>query len=371
MTDAPKLKDYFTPAVIDELGGRIAAVHGAFDRDGFARAVLDDRWNERTFTERTRHISEMLWRGLDLDVTTALQVLVEALPEELDGSAGVLNERFWLWPIGDFIATYAEDEVDAGLDACYELTKRFTAEFAIRPLLAAHPEALDRVATWASDPNEHVRRLVSEGTRPRLPWATRLDLPTDTVLEILSQLRADPSPYVRKSVANHLNDLSKDDPDRIITLMEAWHAEDVAETTWIVRHALRNHLKDGQPRVLRLFGFNPPRVAVDSLSVDPAAANIGDAVELRFTLRGRGGETQRLMVDLVVGYVKASGAQAPKVFKCRELELAAGESIDCRRRLDLRQRSTRRLYPGTHAVTIRVNGEDLATAEFELLGGRD
>ena len=369
MSDAPKLKDYFTEEVIDDLGGRIQAVHRTFDRGTFVAAVLDDGWNERSFGERTRHIAEALRQGLDLDVAEALQVLVDSLPHELDGYEGVLNDRFWLWPFGDFIAAYAGDELDAGLDACYELTKRFTAEFAIRPLLAAHPEALDRVATWTSDPNEHVRRLVSEGTRPRLPWATRLDLPTDTVIGILSELRADPSPYVRKSVANHLNDLSKGDPDRIIALMEEWHAEEVAETTWIVRHALRNHLKDGEPRVLGLFGFNPPQVDVDSLRVDPGVANIGDSVELRFTLRERAGQTQRLMVDLVVGYVKASGAQAPKVFKYRELELAADDSVECRKRLELKQRTTRRLYPGPHTVTVRVNGEDLATAGFELQGG--
>ena len=366
MADAPKLKDYFTAEVIGDIGERIRSVHAPFDTNAFVTNALGTDWNGLTFTERSRRIANALWAGIGLDVVPTLDVLVAALPDELDDPEGALNEGFSLWPFGDAIAAHAVDQMDAGLDACEELTKCFTSEFAVRPFLARYPEALDRVALWAHDPNEHVRRLASEGTRPRLPWATRLDLPIDTVLTILTELRADPSLYVRRSVANHLNDLAKADSDRIVRLAESWHAEGVEETTWIVRHAMRNHLKQGDPRVLAMFGYEPAAIDVAGLAIAPSSAAIGESVSITFDLVERAGRDQKLMIDLVVGYVKSNGSVSPKVFKFKDFELAAGASQPCTKKLDMVVRSTRALYPGQHSVTVRVNGADLATATFEL-----
>lgn len=171
MADAPRLKDYFTAEVIGAIGERIRSVHGPFDTDAFVTGALGDEWDGLTFTQRSRSIADALWAGIGLDVISTLDVLVAALPGGLGDPEGALNEGFWLWPFGDAIATYATEKMDAGLDACEALTKCFTSEFAVRPFLGRYPDALDRVALWAHDPNEHVRRLASEGTRPRLPWA--------------------------------------------------------------------------------------------------------------------------------------------------------------------------------------------------------
>ncbi len=371
MADAPKLKDYFTAEVINQIGERIRSVHAPFDVDAFVHGVFmadgpGSSWDAATFTERSRRIADVLWTGIGLEVVPALEVLVAALPDELDDPEGALNQGFWLWPFGDAIAAHAVDERDAGLDACEALTKCFTSEFAVRPFLARYPEALDRVAHWAQDRNEHVRRLASEGTRPRLPWATRLNLPIDQVIAVLHELRADPSLYVRRSVANHLNDLAKVDSDRIVTLLESWHAEGVEETTWIVRHAMRNHLKQGDPRVLAMFGYATAEVEIIGLTVAPASVAIGDSVTIAFDLSEQAGRPQKLMVDLVIGYVKSNGSVSPKVFKFKDFELAAGISQACSKRLDMVVRNTRALYPGQHSVTVRVNGADLASAPFEL-----
>lgn len=366
MADAPKLKDYFTAEVISETGERLRAVHPPFDVDQFVVTSLGDAWDDLTFTERSRRIADGIWAGIDLDVVDTLGVLTAALPSELDDPEGVLNEGFWLWPFGDAIAAYAVDELDAGLDACEQLTKRFTSEFAVRPFLARYPEAMDRVRAWANHESEHVRRLASEGTRPRLPWATRLDLPVDRVLEVLSALRADESLYVRRSVANHLNDLAKADSDRIVSLLEEWHAEGVEETSWIVRHAMRNHLKNGDPRVLALFGYGAAMVELSPLRIEPASVAIGETVSIEFDVTSASTEDQQLMIDLVVGYVKANGSIGPKVFKFKDTTLGAGETLACRKRLDMVVRSTRKLYAGEHTVTVRVNGADLASATFDL-----
>lgn len=365
MAEAPKLKDYFTEQLVRDIGARIATVHPDFDVDRFVEAAVGDGWEAAGLTERSRRIADALWATLDLGVEATLDVIVRCLPDELDDPEGVLNDGFWMWPFGDLIATYALECPDAALDACEALTKRFTAEFAVRPFLAGHPEALDRVERWATDDSEHVRRLASEGTRPRLPWATRLDLPLERVLPVLATLRRDESPYVRRSVANHLNDLAKDH-DEIVDVLAQWHAEGVDETTWIVRHALRNHLKQGDPRALRLFGYEPALIDVAGLEVAPRSVAIGEQVEVGFDLVEVAGRAQKLMVDLVVGYVKANGSLSPKVFKFKDFELAAGATLRCTKRLDMTPRSIRTLHPGTHTVTIRVNGADLADATFDL-----
>lgn len=367
MAEAPKLKDYFTSEVVHEIGERFRGVHPPFDVEAFTTQVLDDGWADLTFTARSRAIADGIWMTLGLDVDEAIEVMLATLPDELDDPEGVLNDGFWMWPFGDLIATYAGDHLDLGLDACEELTKRFTAEFAVRPFLARYPEAMNRVVEWARHPSEHVRRLASEGTRPRLPWATRLDLPVDQVLGVLSELRADPSLYVRRSVANHLNDLAKADSDRIVSLLERWHEEGVDETSWIVRHAMRNHLKNGDPRVLALFGYDQADVAVTDLDVSPPALPIGAATVITFDLVENAGHTQKLMVDLVIGYVKANGTRSPKVFKFKDFALTANTTETCRKKLEMVVRNTRPLYPGEHTVTVRVNGADLAEASFELL----
>lgn len=366
MADAPKLKDYFTNEVIADIGERIRSVHPDFAVEPFVAHALGDDWDGLTFTERSRSIADALWAGIELEVAPTLDVLVAALPDELDDPEGVLNESFWLWPFGDAIAAYAADHIGPGLDACEALTKCFTSEFAVRPFLHRYPEALDRVAQWVDDDSEHVRRLASEGTRPRLPWASRLDLPIDAVLAILTELRADPSLYVRRSVANHLNDLAKADSDRIVSLLESWHAEGVEETTWIVRHAMRNHLKQGDPRVLSMFGYEPATVDVVELAVAPASVAMGDSVTVTFDVAERAGRQQRLMIDLVVGYVKSNGSVSPKVFKFKDFDLKADATQACSKKLDMIVRSTRALYPGEHSVTVRINGADLATTTFDL-----
>ncbi len=371
MADAPKLKDYFTPVVVREIGDRLAAHHRPFDVDGFVDRVLSppdaEQFDRLEFTARSRRIADAIDDTAGLTPPELFDLLVRSLPPELDGSDGVLNEGFSLWPYGDVIAAHGAEHPDEGLAACVELTKRFTGEFAIRPILAAHPAALATVAGWVTDPNEHVRRLVSEGTRPRLPWARRLTLPVDEVLDMLAELRADPSPYVRKSVANHLNDLAKEHPARIIDLLADWHRDGGDETRWIVRHALRNHLKDGTPKALSIFGYLPPEVEVEDLAVSPKRSPIGETVEASFSLVSTGGaDRQKLMVDLVMGYVKADGSTSPKVFKYREFDLDGGGRQACTKSFAMVPRSTRRLYAGPHLLTVRVNGQDMATTGFEL-----
>lgn len=370
VSDAPKLKDFFTPEVVRSIGERVAGACPGFDLDAFDERVMTpvrgDPFVDLEFTARSRRIADAIDSTAGLAPLELLDALVASLPDELDGADGVLNDGFSLWPYGDLIGRHGPAHPAEGLAAARELTKRFTGEFAIRPILAASAEALAVVAGWAHDPNEHVRRLASEGTRPRLPWAQRLTLPLDEVLAILDSLRADRSLYVRKSVANHLNDLAKEHPDRIIELLAGWYESGGDETRWIVRHALRNHLKDGTPAALAIFGYRTPEVAVVALEVQPEQVVVGDRVEVAFELASESPVEQVVMVDIVLGYAKANGSISPKVFKCREFTLASGASLGGSWSIDMVQRSTRRLHAGPHTVGLRVNGVDLASGGFDL-----
>jgi len=370
MADAPKLKDYFTIDVVRDIGDRLAAHHNSFDVDRFVDLVMappeGDPFDELEFTARSRRIADGIEAVADLEAPALFDLLTASLPPELDDTDSTLNDGFMLWPWGEVIGRHGADYPEEGLDACYELTKRFTSEFAIRPILAEHPATLTRLADWTEDSNEHVRRLVSEGTRPRLPWAKRLVLPLEQVLEILTTLRADSSLYVRKSVANHLNDLAKDHPDQIIKMLADWHKEGNEHTSWIVRHALRNHLKDGTPAALAIFGYAPPKVDLADMTAAPVEVPIGDTVTASFELRSKAKKAQLLMIDIVMGYQKANGSTSPKVFKFRELTLDPGETLQLQKKFDMVIRTTRKLYPGPHTIAIRINGVDLAEAAFEL-----
>ena len=309
-------------------------------------------FTELEFVDRSRRIADAIEETARLEPVQLFELLVLSLPAELEQAEGALTERFFLWPYGEVIARHGADHPVEGLRACYELTKRFTSEFAIRPILAAHPNALATVAEWVDDDNEHVRRLVSEGTRPRLPWAKRLTLPRDEIVAVLTRLRSDQSSYVRKSVANHLNDLSKDDADGMIELLGGWYrsaadapAVEGDATRWIVRHALRNQLKQGHLGALAVFGYDPPEVSIERLALSDAQVAIGESITIECDVCSDVDRSQLLMVDLVMGYVKANGSTSPKVFKFREVTLESNATESCSKRFDMVMRNTRKLYP--------------------------
>ena len=252
------------------------------------------------------------------------------------------------------------------------MTRHGSAEFAVRHFLKDDFEATMAVMrTWAGDENHHVRRLASEGCRPRLPWSFRLEaLVADPgpAIPILERLKADPEPYVRTSVANHLNDIGKDHPECMLDLVSGWDRSDPG-TAWIVRHACRSLIKAGHARALALHGFGGvPQVDLRDLAVTARAVPWQGVANLTFTLVSSGATAQRLAIDYVMHYVKASGGTAPKVFKLREVDLAAGESLTIATRRSFEERTTRRHYPGRHRIDIQINGQVCGSVDFDLLG---
>ncbi len=368
---AEPLKNSFGPDVPGRIAAALADAWPDFDTDGFTGQCLDG-FDDLELTHRARHIATAMAEHLPGDRAEALQVVIDSLAPEHEELTGM--EGFFYLPHVYFVADHGLDHFELAMELQYELTKRFTAEFSIRAYLEHHPGAtLTRLREWTADPSEHPRRLVSEGTRPRLPWAPRLkEFQRDPapVVELLELLKDDPSEYVRRSVANNINDIAKDHPDIALRVARRWWTEGDDNRRALVRHALRTLVKAGDADALAVLGYGPDSpVELTRVTVAPGEVAIGGKVQVEATLSNPTDESLATLVDLRVHFVKANGETSPKVFKGAELELAPGEEAIVRKTVSVRQHSTRKHYPGTHTVEVLVNGDTRPGATFELRTG--
>ncbi len=370
MTESTLFKDYYNVGLAERMATRITAVYPAFAATAFV-AQIAPQLDGQEMKARTLIFTHALRDHLPPHFPDAWAVLQATLDAELVGTEGVFNDGWHYWPIAQFIELYGLEHFDTAVTAMHEITKRHTAEFAIRPYLIRYPErTLAVLHEWTQDENPHVRRLVSEGTRPRLPWGMRLHQfiadPTPT-LALLEKLKDDPSEYVRRSVANHLNDITKDNPQRVLDTLARWQQNPTPERQWIARHALRSLVKAGDPAALQLLGYGTVQVSVPQITVSPSVLHFGKTLEISFTLQSEADERQELVVDYVIHFVKANGRTAPKVFKLRQVSLDGRQSLPIRKNHAFKPITTRRYYPGTHRVEIQVNGQTLAGEDFELV----
>jgi 3-methyladenine DNA glycosylase AlkC len=368
---AAPLKESFGPDVPARIAEAVAAVWPPFPARAFLRDALKG-YEDLELTPRARHIARALHAHLPTDYDLAIEILLASLGppakcEELSGMAS-----FFYAPHVFFVADYGLDHWETSMRAQYELTKRFTAEYSIRMFLEHQPErTLARLRTWAGDPSPDVRRLVSEGTRPRLPWAPRLrrfQLDPSPVLELLELLKDDSSLYVRRSVANNLNDIGKDHPSVLVATCRRWTKDASEERRWVIRHALRSAVKRGDRAALAVLGFGSAAAAkVDRVTIEPLRPRIGQAVRISLTVRNAGRRRAAFNVDLRVHFVKAKGGRSPKVFKVREVDLAPGERAELSKLVSLRQHTTRTHYTGVHQVEVMINGTAHPGGSFLIL----
>ena len=359
------LKDSVDAAVVDELARRFAEV--------------DDHFDARSFTERTAPalvglelkarielIARELWRALgDRDPADSLACLVEVARAEppVDGWAA--------WPLATVLELFGPSRPSAALDAMEHVTTRMSCEFAVRPFLRDHyDETYARLLELTDHADERVRRLPSEGTRPLLPWGMRVQRLLDDPrpgLALLQRIRHDPSETVRRSVANHLNDVAKAHPDLVVETLASWMDEPETDRR-MVAHALRTLVKHGDPGALGVLGFTTdPQVVVERFDVSPTVVEIGTPIALSADLRSVGTTPQRLVVDFVVHHVNASGATSPKVFKWTTVELGPGDRRTLAKRRQIQQASTRTYRAGTHRVELQVSGRVVAATAFDVV----
>ena len=369
MAEFPLLKDMVDRQLVEQIADRIIVVHPGFDVAAFVASVMAEL-DALELKARTRCIAEELKRYLPADYPTALQILLAILDDER-GFEPINNAGLRLMAIPAFVERYGTGYVNESLKAMPAITRVSSCEFAIRPLILAAPTlTMARLHRWAVDGDEHSRRLASEGSRPRLPWGAQLtnfvDDPSPT-LTLLERLKDDPSLYVRRSVANHLNDISKDHPELLLERMELWSVDASEERRWLINHALRSLVKRGDQRALAILGYEPAKVELEQLELNPTTLDFGQELFFSFALRNVGDEAQNLMIDFVMHFRKSNGKTAPKVFKLKKMKLAAGARAKIEKRFAIRPISTRKYYPGRQRPEIQVNGIVLGGADFELV----
>ncbi len=361
-------KDWFDRDAARNLAAQVRAAHSGFDDKRFI-LIACRKLSGLEFHARIRQFSDALAATLPTSYPKAIKILTRSLPPVLSG-CDQIKEGFLLWPFGQFIADHGLDHFEESMHAMTELTQRFTSEFAVRPFVEKYPsETFQKLLALTQHPNPHVRRWCSEGTRTRLPWGKKLHAliaDPSPIWPILEKLKDDPELYVRRSVANNLNDLAKDHPAAVLARCKSWAKNASPERGWVINRALRSLIKDGHPQALKIVGFGPPKSLRADLQASPARIKIGDSVELTATLNNDFSRSQKLLIDYAAHYVRRGGKTGVKVFKWKQVDLATRGELTLTKKHSMRVTTIRALYPGTHKVELQVNGERVAETIFEL-----
>lgn len=363
VSESKDLKDRISPAAIGELGGALQGAWPDFPSDRF-RELATAGLGDLELKARVVQVADAMAATLPDDFPESAAIIARAL--EAPETSG-----WTIFCVNDYVARYGIDDPELSLPLMELLTPRWSCEFAIRPFIEVHPGiTFEYFGRWIESDDEHLRRLVSEGSRPRLPWGGQLREfiadPAPTIA-LLDRLVDDPSIYVRKSVANHLNDIAKDHPRLAIDTAARWlhGGGDEERRTWIVRHGMRSLIKSGDPAALALVGFDhDAEVEIAYFKVTPATITIGEAVSIEFALTAS--EPTPVMVDYAIHHAGANGVRGPKVFKLKQVRLEPGTETHFSRDHKIREVSVRKIYPGPHLIEVQVNGRVLAAATVEV-----
>lgn len=368
MAEQTLLKDQLAGPEVAQLADQLIMAAPSIDIDGFRTKAMQGL-DKLELKQRVQHI---------------IAALHDYLPSEFENTATILlnigdryqqpDQASWgafaAWPLIDYVAEAGINHPELALKVLKALTALFSSEFAIRPFIEQHFELTYKaMLQWAEDDNEHVRRLASEGIRPRLPWGKRLhNLCRDpsVIFPILEKLKDDENLYVRKSVANNLNDISKDNPDLVIECCQRWLSDATDERRWIIRHGLRSLIKAGRPEVFPLLGYSEqPAITIDEFSLSADTLKFGEMLTINVNLTSQ--QQQKLVLDYKVHYVKANGQLSAKVFKWKNLDLSEQQTVSLNKTHPFKAISTRRYYAGEHKVELLVNGKPVNEVVFELV----
>lgn len=355
-------KNFINDSVVKNIGSSIQSVYADFDTKKFCKLDL----TPLELKARVLLITKNLKQLLPENYPEALNILLKAMEKgNLSG--------FSLWPFSEYISQFGLEHFDESMKGMYRLTQRFTSEFAVRPyFIKDHRKVLKYFSKWATDKNHHVRRWVSEGSRPLLPWGQKLPIfildPTHTIL-LLEKLKFDEELYVRKSVANHLNDISKNHPQVVIEVLRLWQkdakGDDVQKLQWITRHALRTLIKKGHPGALKLMGVGgKAAVKITDFVANKKKYKLNEHLNFSFKVTSTSKSSQKLIIDYAIDFMKANGKKGKKVFKLKTIELEAKETIELKKKHSLKPITTMKYYPGLHHVYLQINGEVLGQIDF-------
>jgi len=358
---AEPLKNLYNQVFFEKLCKDLKQAHASFNQKKFMKLIFDDTWESRELKPRMRHISQSLHTTLDLPYKKAILILKKAI----QGNSGF---EYMFYP--DYVELYGIDDLKISLSALASFTEFASSEFAIRPFIVKYEkQAMEQMMKWSNSKNLHHRRLASEGCRPRLPWAMALPKykkDPSPILPILENLKHDSSEYVRRSVANNLNDISKDHPSLVLDIAKKWIGNN-KDTDKLVKHACRTLLKKGDTKALVLFGNGDPKmIDIVALQLSSKKIKIGKDLFFEFSIKNNSSKSVLLRVEYIIDFQKKSGTASRKIFKITENNYSPGLT-EMKRKQSFKDLSTRKHYPGQHKITIVINGVEKASQVFELV----
>ncbi len=361
------LKDLYSPKFYKTLTSALAEVMPLFNQQRFTSQIFSDGFNEMELKARMRHTTEVLHGFMPSDFKKAVKIIEKliAVLKKKGLENGGLEHIF----LADYIELYGIDDLDTSVAAFEWITQFISCEFAVRPFIIRYEsEMIDRMKKWSLHSNEKVRRLASEGSRPRLPWAMAIPFlkkDPSTILPILENLNNDLSDFVRRSVANSLNDIAKDHPAIVMTIAKKWKGI-IKETDAIIKHGSRTLLKTGHADILSHYGLKSKNIAVSAFKILTPTVKIGDHLAFSFVLSNEDKKKQTIRLEYGLYYNKSNGHLAKKVFKISEKSYAPGSHIEVNRKQSFRKITTRVFYPGKHKLSIIVNGEEKIVKDFKV-----
>lgn len=365
---AELLKNVFNTPYFERMAAALKAILPSFNKRSFIQHTITPDWEQKELKQRMRHTTTVLNQFLPGNFPQQCHLLVSTLKQMRDAHKHPASLADLVFP--DFIEMYGTGHPDVSLDAMETVTQYISCEFAIRPFLKNDLKGvMKRMLKWSLHPDEKVRRFSSEGCRPRLPWAMAIpDLKKDPspVLAVLENLKADPAEWVRRSVANNLNDIAKDHPDKVKNILQEWKGIS-KETDWILKHGCRTLLKKADPDALSFFGWGGKvKCKVSAPVLSHKKLRIGDELTFSFDVISAEKKKVPLRLEYAVYYVKANGTQSRKIFQLAQNNADPGVSYTYKRKISFRDLTTRKHYSGSHRLAIIINGNELETAEFIL-----
>lgn len=373
---AEPFKNWLNEAVIKNMAVHFKKHYVDFNEKDFV-AEATENLQTLGLKERSERITKTMVKYFPDDFEQVGKILLLCLGTPLgdDLSSGIVDDNgiagWAVMPLTYYVSQQGQDNFDLSMSLLKEMTKCASSEFDIRFFLLASPEkTLSVLNMWVSDANQHVRRLVSEGSRLRLPWGMQLPLfikDPAPVINLLEKLKDDEKEYVRRSVANNLNDIAKDHPDLVADIAEKWMIGAGKERQKLIRHACRTLVKNGHPKTLKVLGFHPPVIQQATIKILTPEVIFGSALEFTLSLDSGSKQEQAMMIDFIIHHRKANGKTSPKVFKWRTTKLLPNKTLELSKKHTIKKITTRVYYAGLHTVEVMVNGVSMGKADFQLI----
>lgn len=376
---AEAFKNMYNKQFLDRFSKDLKRVINDFDTHDFLSQIMDDEWESRELKQRVAHITTILKKFLPADYKDAIAKILELLDyiEKTQPDFSIIDDKkFGLTLeygaiLDNYVEQYGLDDYDTSIKAIEKITQFTSCEFVTHPFIIKYPDKMmAQMLVWSKHQHWGVRRLASEGCRPRLPWAMalpHLKKNPAPIIPILENLKNDPARFVRLSVANNLNDIAKDNPETVIDLAKKWHGKS-KEVDWVIKHGCRTLLKQGNPEIMELFGLGTVNnVNIENFQISTPEVKVGNSLEFSFKLLNNSNDKTKIRLEYAIYYQKANGTLAKKVHKISEKDYAGNSTKHIIRKHSFKVVTTRKFHLGLHQIAVIINGNEFEKYDFDLI----